>query len=528
MAFDRKVSCADLGAAAEAATFGLRLAGDEALEWLLGGVIDPWQGRRFEGNEGAKGGLFDERVFGPLLRDAAGGLRLEAWRAVEARDRPQATRFGTLVLPCRVVHPWVLRMAAGEAGETIRALARCEKIVVGDEVVAWTDQEDDPRACFGAEAVAALVKAGALDLDASAFLSRIPVLPAGLRPVIREGERTRVQDLTLLYEMVEDRVCRFARLRELGAPKILLVNETAMLQRAVDALFVDGATRVEDEDDRVRWTPAAPEEEPDLESLRHFLGRSSAWAAEIDVLVRAESRAFSKRWHSPPYFYRAWLEASALELLPLDASGAADLATLARSRLDRAARMFDDAYTLLVGPLWKNVVHGPTDTPPHVDVYATEPLDGGTRLLLTAGMSTLRMFDHPLQGPCVEPFVELAMKVPAGVEDAVLEHLMQGLLALARYPFVHRTHFAAGHDVAVGKPILPGSELSAFVVARAAKEEPFEALSAALPRSPRFLRVLGVTAAERAQLAEGNRGERVDRVFRETRGITDPGRASLV
>lgn len=524
MSFDRTVSFSELGVNADPPrSFRVRLAGDEALGWILGAPLDPWELERLDGDEPVASSLFDERIFGPLRRDAEGRARWERWSDVEPRDRPQAVRFGSLPLPFPVVHPWALHTMKGKAGRLLRQLAKGKRVVASGEVVR-PEEADDDDAQFGAKGVVALCRLGEAPVDESAVLWRIPVLPAGLRPVVREGERQLVHDLTLLYDLVRGRIARLTRLLELNAAEIILRSEIVELQRAVNALFIEGAVVKEDEEE-ARLVPAGLRRKPEIRSMATFLRASPGWAAAVDSLVRAEERAFSKRWHSPAYFYRAWLEASALELVPLDPAGAVDEAALAKSRVDRAARLFHEVYTEILGDLWPNVVHDRTGSTPHVDVHASGPRPDGTRLLLTAGMSAARMHDSPLQGPCEEPHVELAMRIPAELDAPLVEHLMHGLLALARYPFHNRTHFAPRHDVSVGKPIAPGSALSAFVFTTPPEAEPFESLALALPRSPRYLLALGITEAERQRLVRArNAPEAVKRLVLRTRGVTAPGR----
>lgn len=525
MAFDRTVSFSALGVtAAPPRSFLVRLAGEEALGWISGAPLDPWELQRLDGDEPVAGSLFDEQIFGPLRRDAEGRVRWERWSDVEPRDRPQAVRFGSLPLPFPVVHPWVLHTMKGQTGRLLRQLSKGKRVVVSGAVVRPEEAGDDDAVQFGAKGLLALCALGEAPVDESAALWRIPVLPAGLRPVVREGGGQLVHDLTLLYDLVRRRIVRLTRLQELSASEIILRSEIVELQRAVSALFLGGAVLKEDEEE-ARLVPAGMRRTPDFGSLATSLRASRDWAAAVDTLARAEPRAFSKRWHSPAYFYRAWLEASALELVPLDAAGAVDEAALAKSRVDRAARLFNDVYTEILGSLWPNVIHDRSGSTPHVDVYASGPRPDGTILVLTAGMSTARMHDHPLQGPCAEPHAELAMRIPADLEPQLVEHLMHGLLALARYPFRNATHFAPRHDVLVGKPIAPGSALSAFVFARPPEEEPFGSLSLALPRSPRYLLALGITEAEQRRLVQArNAAGAVQRLVERTRGVTAPGR----
>jgi DNA-directed RNA polymerase subunit beta' len=66
----------------------------------------------------------------------------------------------------------------------------------------------------------------------------IPVLPPELRPIVQlEGGKFATTDLNDLYRRIINRNNRLKKLREMGAPEIILRNERRMLQEAVDALI---------------------------------------------------------------------------------------------------------------------------------------------------------------------------------------------------------------------------------------------------------------------------------------------------
>ena len=72
-------------------------------------------------------------------------------------------------------------------------------------------------------------------------LEVIPVIPPDLRPLVPlDGGRFATSDLNDLYRRVINRNNRLKRLKELGAPDIIIRNEKRMLQEAVDALFDNG------------------------------------------------------------------------------------------------------------------------------------------------------------------------------------------------------------------------------------------------------------------------------------------------
>lgn len=75
------------------------------------------------------------------------------------------------------------------------------------------------------------------------FLSRIPVIPPALRPMVAlEGGRHASSDLNDLYRRVINRNNRLKKLIDIHAPDVILRNEKRILQEAVDAL-VDNSIR---------------------------------------------------------------------------------------------------------------------------------------------------------------------------------------------------------------------------------------------------------------------------------------------
>ncbi|MCK1999947.1 DNA-directed RNA polymerase subunit beta' [[Brevibacterium] frigoritolerans] len=75
-------------------------------------------------------------------------------------------------------------------------------------------------------------------------LLAIPVLPPELRPMVQiDGGRFASSDLNDLYRRVINRNIRLKRLKEMGAPGIVIENEMRMLQESVDTLIANQKTR---------------------------------------------------------------------------------------------------------------------------------------------------------------------------------------------------------------------------------------------------------------------------------------------
>ncbi len=79
------------------------------------------------------------------------------------------------------------------------------------------------------------------------FLSVIPVIPPALRPMVAlDGGRHATSDLNDLYRRVINRNNRLKKLKEIGAPDVILRNEKRILQEAVDALIDNSIAKQND------------------------------------------------------------------------------------------------------------------------------------------------------------------------------------------------------------------------------------------------------------------------------------------
>ena len=78
----------------------------------------------------------------------------------------------------------------------------------------------------------------------SMFMTRLPVVPPALRPMVAlEGGRHASSDLNDLYRRVINRNNRLKRLLAIHAPEVILRNEKRILQEAVDALLDNSMRR---------------------------------------------------------------------------------------------------------------------------------------------------------------------------------------------------------------------------------------------------------------------------------------------
>lgn len=76
------------------------------------------------------------------------------------------------------------------------------------------------------------------------FMTQIAITPPALRPMIPlDGGRHATSDVNDLYRRVINRNNRLKKLKELGAPDVILRNEKRILQEAVDALIDNSARK---------------------------------------------------------------------------------------------------------------------------------------------------------------------------------------------------------------------------------------------------------------------------------------------
>jgi len=78
------------------------------------------------------------------------------------------------------------------------------------------------------------------------FLTVLPIIPAALRPMVAlDGGRHATSDLNDLYRRVINRNNRLKKLKEIGAPEVILRNEKRILQEAVDVLIDNSIAKEE-------------------------------------------------------------------------------------------------------------------------------------------------------------------------------------------------------------------------------------------------------------------------------------------
>ena len=99
------------------------------------------------------------------------------------------------------------------------------------------------------------------------FLTRIPVTPPALRPMVAlESGRHATSDVNDLYRRVINRNNRLLKLRDIYAPEVILRNEKRILQEAVDALLDNSIRR-----GGSAYSPGSAAQKRPLKSLADYL-----------------------------------------------------------------------------------------------------------------------------------------------------------------------------------------------------------------------------------------------------------------
>ena len=99
------------------------------------------------------------------------------------------------------------------------------------------------------------------------FLTRIPVTPPALRPMVAlESGRHATSDINDLYRRVINRNNRLQKLKDIFAPEVILRNEKRILQEAVDALLDNSIRR-----GGSAYSPGSAAQKRPLKSLADYL-----------------------------------------------------------------------------------------------------------------------------------------------------------------------------------------------------------------------------------------------------------------
>lgn len=152
------------------------------------------------------------------------------------------------ILDEMVYHRYVLRYGscfeAGIGAEAIYNIFRSIDLKVLEaqivEIVEKSNNTDREKQESRLSLVRALINANLR--PEWMFITVMPVTPPGIRPMVAlEGGRHATSDVNDLYRRVINRNNRLLKLKEIGAPDVILRNEKRILQEAVDALIDNSA-----------------------------------------------------------------------------------------------------------------------------------------------------------------------------------------------------------------------------------------------------------------------------------------------
>lgn len=249
------------------AAWGLRLADTAYVRSESCGEVKKPETLNYLTFEAAVDGLFCARIFGPLrdyecscgkygqMKDR--GLVCEVCGVEVIQSSVRRQRFGHLELARPLLHPLALAEVAtllGRPAREIREVLYSRTRLDGSPADDWqTTGAGVLRDALGALDLRRLEAAGgARGALAATFLAHgtspadlvfeaWPVLPPDLRPLVPlDDGRFATSDLNDHYRRLVNRSNRTRRLLELNAPAIIILNEQAMMQIALDDLVQNG------------------------------------------------------------------------------------------------------------------------------------------------------------------------------------------------------------------------------------------------------------------------------------------------
>jgi hypothetical protein len=290
---------------------GVRLASPHDIRnWSFGEVKKP-ETTNYRTHRPEKDGLLCERTFGPATNweCACGKYRGTKYQGmicdrcgVKVTHRcVRRKRMGHIELAVPVVHPWFVGKSALLADildmdrEDLRRLVHHDAYAVANpggtayrlgqviEPAAHaeaTRSDEQFAADTGAEAVRRLLRQSRRPDLAALVLESLPVLPAGLRPDVyceEPRERFISHTLTLQYQRIVKINKRLQEHARLGAPGVILREQSRALQRAVELLFGDPARALSGR--RGRSRPAHNLAEELVSATRTLLEKTTDFSA---------------------------------------------------------------------------------------------------------------------------------------------------------------------------------------------------------------------------------------------------------
>jgi hypothetical protein len=179
---------------------------------------------------------------------------------------------------------------------------------------------------------------------------------------------------------------------------------------------------------------------------------------------------------------------------------------------------FDPLGSALYEQFWGRpadlILHPKDGLQPHVDVYRFPPAPHGRQLPDAYAYITGGMSDLPMKYPdaTTQTRVELtAFSRRLYKKNTGEDFLASILLWMARYPFANRTVFAPWQTFAVGKPLVPGSDMTGYFFTETPNIDG-NGLFDSCPDADGFVHLVPISDAERVLIVEKGR-EEIFRIF---------------
>ncbi|MDD5547654.1 MAG: hypothetical protein PHN74_02020 [Candidatus Pacebacteria bacterium] len=200
---------------------------DQILKWSYGEVKNP-DTLDYRTYKPERHGLLCESIFGPMrdMECSCGRYKFARHKGIVCdrcgveivESKVRRERFGHIVLPKPIVHPWLAEELAKRLGIAEERFLSLMILEQGDTLMKiLKEQKINPS---------------------EYFIDVLPVLPADLRPLFPiEGGRFATADLNDLYRRVINRVLVLKRCVDLKAPMIMKENEYRLLYNCVAHLF---------------------------------------------------------------------------------------------------------------------------------------------------------------------------------------------------------------------------------------------------------------------------------------------------
>lgn len=222
---------------AESDKFGLHVMDSDSILSLSNGEVLEDSTIDYKTNLPTKGGLFDQKIFGPVnnYECACGkykriryvGIVCDKCGVEVASSGVRFERFGHITLAVPMINPLCKE-------EIVRFFKNLDELGTIED----KEQEEFERGKMSlTDFIEKMMNQSGVKKQS--IMYHLPVLPPGLRPLVQTADYTwATSDLNDLYRRVVIRNNRVKRLMEIKAPAVILTNEARMLQESVMSIFL--------------------------------------------------------------------------------------------------------------------------------------------------------------------------------------------------------------------------------------------------------------------------------------------------